>query len=180
MKILTILAFLSSCVVATAQEITYDLTKQQPRYSEAQGYGYDVVETPTAKSVSPFYFSAKVPDGNYRVTVTLGSKKRASQTVVRAESRRHYSDLVTTKKGKFQTVSFIVNKHEPMIDAKTSVKLKEREITYKNWNDVLDLQFCGPAPAVQRITIEPDTTAVTVFLCGNSTVVDQEKEPWAS
>ena len=129
---------------------------------------------------SPIDFSVKVPDGNYRVTVTLGSKKRASQTVVRAESRRHYSDLVTTKKGKFQTVSFIVNKHEPMIDAKTSVKLKEREITYKNWNDVLDLQFCGPAPAVQRITIEPDTTAVTVFLCGNSTVVDQEKEPWAS
>ena len=75
---------------------------------------------------SPIDFSVKVPDGNYRVTVTLGSKKRASQTVVRAESRRHYSDLVTTKKGKFQTVSFIVNKHEPMIDAKTSVKLKER------------------------------------------------------
>ncbi len=131
-------------------------------------------------SVSPIDFSVKVPDGNYRVTVTLGSRKRAAQTVVRAESRRHYTDLVTTKKGKFQTVSFTVNKHQPMIDANTNVKLKPRELSYKNWDDVLNLQFCGPAPAVQRITIEPDTQAVTVFLCGNSTVVDQEQEPWAS
>lgn len=129
---------------------------------------------------SPIDFSVKVPDGNYRVTVTLGSKKRAAQTVVRAESRRHYTDLVATKKGRFQTVSFTVNKHEPMIDSQTRVKLKPRETAYKNWDDALNLQFCGPAPAVQRITIEPDTTAVTVFLCGNSTVVDQEQEPWSS
>ena len=97
-----------------------------------------------------------------------------------ANTSEDNNDSMTTKKGKLQTVSFTVNKHEPMIDANTSVKLKSREITYKNWNDVLDIQFCGPAPAVQRITIEPDTTAVTVFLCGNSTVVDQEQEPWAS
>ena len=133
-----------------------------------------------AYSDRPIDFSVKVPDGNYRVTVTLGSKKRAAQTVVRAESRRHYTDLVTTKKGQFQTVTFTVNKHEPTIDASTSVKLKPRELSYKNWDEVLNLQFCGPAPAVQRITIEPDTAAVTVFLCGNSTVVDQEQEPWAS
>ena len=133
-----------------------------------------------AYSDRPIDFSVKVPDGNYRVTVTLGSKKRAALTVVRAESRRHYTDLVTTKKGQFQTVTFTVNKHEPTIDASTSVKLKPRELSYKNWDEVLNLQFCGPAPAVQRITIEPDSQAVTVFLCGNSTVVDQEQEPWAS
>jgi len=128
----------------------------------------------------PIDFSVKVPDGNYRVTVTLGSKKRAAQTFVRAESRRHYTDLVTTKKGQFQTVTFTVNKHEPTIDGSTSVKLKPRELSYKNWDEALNLQFCGPAPAVQRITVEPDSQAVTVFLCGNSTVVDQEQEPWAS
>ncbi len=33
-------------------------------------------------------------------------------------------------------------------------------------------QCCHLAP--------PDTTATTVFLCGNSTVVDQQKEPYAS
>ena len=131
-------------------------------------------------SVNPIDFSVRVPDGNYRVTVTLGSKKKAAQTIVRAESRRHYTDLVSTKKGKYQTVTFTVNKHQPMIDSDRSVKLKPREYDYKNWDDALNLQFCGPAPAVQRIRIEPDSLAVTVFLCGNSTVVDQEQEPWSS
>jgi lysophospholipase L1-like esterase len=131
-------------------------------------------------STQPIDFSVKVPDGNYRVTVTLGSKKRAAQTVVRAESRRHYSDVITTKKGQFRTLTFVVNKHEPAIDAARQVKLKPRELTYKNWDAMLNLQFCGPAPAVQRITITPDTTSTTVYLCGNSTVVDQEQQPWAS
>ncbi len=131
-------------------------------------------------SQKPFSISFAVPDGNYKVTVTLGNKKKVGQTVVRAESRRHYSDLVTTKKGKYQTVTFVVNKHNPVIDGNTRVKLKPREIGYKNWDDSLTFSFCGPAPAVQRIRIEPDTTATTVFLCGNSTVVDQEDEPWAS
>ena len=131
-------------------------------------------------STAPFGLSVAVPDGNYRVTVTLGSKKKAAQTVVRAESRRHYVDLVSTKKGKFQTISFVVNKHSPVIDGDVRVRLKPREVTYKNWDDSLSLAFCGPAPAVQRVRIEPADDITTVFLCGNSTVVDQEDEPWAS
>ena len=131
-------------------------------------------------STEPFTFSAQVPDGNYRVTVTLGNKKKAGQTVVRAESRRHYFDVISTKKGKFETVSFVVNKHNPVIDEKTKVKLKPREWTYKNWDDSLNISFCGPMPAVQSIKIEPVADVTTVFLCGNSTVVDQENEPWSS
>lgn len=131
-------------------------------------------------STQPFGFSVAVPDGNYLVTVTLGNKKKAGQTVVRAESRRHFIDMVTTKKGKYQTVSFVVNKHNPVIEGQTRVKLKPREVTYKNWDDSLNLSFCGLAPAVQRIRIEPAQNVTTVFLCGNSTVVDQEEEPWAS
>ena len=131
-------------------------------------------------SSSPFAYSVQVPDGNYRVTVTLGNRKKAGQTVVRAESRRHFSDLVSTKKGQYETVSFVVNKHSPRIDQNASVKLKPREWSYKNWDDSLTIALCGPAPAVRSIRIEPDTTATTVFLCGNSTVVDQEDEPWAS
>jgi lysophospholipase L1-like esterase len=140
-----------------------------------------VVDTLLYKySSAPIHFAVQVPDGNYRVTVTLGTKKRAAQTVVRAESRRHYADVITTKKGQFATVTFLVNKHQPRIDDHTTVQLKPRELEYKNWDDSLNLQFCGPAPAVQRIRIEPEHEATTVFLCGNSTVVDQEREPWAS
>ena len=141
-----------------------------------------VIDTVLNKtSNKPFSFSMAVPDGNYRVTVTLGNKKKAGQTVVRAESRRHYVDMVSTKKGKFQTVAFVVNKHNPVISGNERVKLKPREVDYKNWDDSLNLSFCGLAPAVQRIQIEPIKDDVTtVFLCGNSTVVDQEDEPWAS
>ena len=128
----------------------------------------------------PFYYSVAVPDGNYKVTVTLGAKKRAAKTVVRAESRRLFVEEVATKKGKYATYSFIVSKRSPRIDDKMVVKIKERERDYLNWDDSLTLEFNGAAPAVKTITIEPDTTAMTVFLCGNSTVVDQNNEPWAS
>ena len=138
----------------------------------------------------PFYFSVPVKDGNYRVTVTLGSKKKAGQTVVRAESRRLMVEDCTTKKGQFQTCSFIVNKRspvisEPKVDGQREsqgkrVGLKPREHGYLNWDDLLTLEFSGSAPAVKSVRIEPDTAATTIFLCGNSTVVDQEEEPWAS
>ena len=143
-------------------------------------YGQKVDTLLNKVSAEPFNFSVAVPDGNYRVTVTVGHKKKAGQTVVRAESRRHYADMITTKKGKYETVSFVVNKKNPLIDGKTRVRLKPRELTYNNWDDSLNLSFCGPMPAVQRIQIEPVTDVTTVFLCGNSTVVDQENEPWAS
>ena len=128
----------------------------------------------------PFYYSVAVPDGNYKVTVTLGARRRAARTVVRAESRRLFVEEVATKKGQYATRTFIVNKRSPRIDDRTVVKIKEREKDYLNWDDSLTLEFNGAAPAVRSISIEPDTTALTVFLCGNSTVVDQNNEPWAS
>lgn len=140
-----------------------------------------VVDTMLKKADSkPFSYAVAVADGNYKVTVTLGSKKRVGQTVVRAESRRHYTDLITTKKGKFEEITFVVNKHQPKIEGDKVVKLKPRELSYKNWDDSLTLSFCGPAPAVERIRIESVKEVTAVFLCGNSTVVDQEDEPWAS
>ena len=159
-------------------------------YSETVGYGYDVVEAPTAKSVSPFYFSVKVPDGNYRVSVRLGSKKSGGETTVRAESRRMIIEKCVTKKGEFRDFSFVINKRcvdipsFKGIDGKDTqpdkVRIKPGEVGSLTWDEKLTLEFNGASPCVQSITIEPDTTATTVFLCGNSTVVDQGKEPWAS
>ena len=140
-----------------------------------------VVDTVLNKvSDKPFYFSVPVEDGNYKLTVTLGSKKQATHTVVRAESRRLMVEDCTTKKGQFVTYSFIVSKRSPVIDGTRRVSLKPREHDYLNWDNLLTLEFNGSAPAVKSIRIERDMTATTVFLCGNSTVVDQEEEPWAS
>ena len=136
---------------------------------------------------SPRYFSVAVPDGNYLVTVTIGSKKQKAETVVRAESRRLMVERAVTRRGQLVDYTFVVNKRSPRYTAKSEkgtveekVKLKEREYGYLNWDDSLTLEFNGASPAVKRIRIEPDTTATTIFLCGNSTVVDQDSEPWAS
>lgn len=132
------------------------------------------------KQGTPFFFSAELPDGNYRVSVTLGDRKRAAKTSVRAECRRLMVEETATKKGEYKTVSFTLNKRSPYIGDMTSVRINKREQGISTWDDCLTLEFTGDAPAVKEITIERDTTALTLFLCGNSTVTDQASEPYAS
>lgn len=177
----TILAITALMPVAlSAQTFDFDMTKKQPVYSDSQGFGYDVLPAPDSKKpTEPFYFSVKVPDGNYLVKVVLGGKKN-SNTTVRAEGRRLMMDNITTKKAKdTQEVSFVVNKRSPQIDEKTRVKIKDREKVYLAWDDRLTLEFNGDMPAVKSIHIER-ADVPTIYLCGNSTVVDQNYEPWAS
>ena len=121
----------------SVQPLSYSFDRPCGLYTEQSGAGLDFTDVPALGSMlsgrdkavpsEPVYFSVKVPDGNYRVTVTLGSKRRAADTWVRAESRRHYSDEIVTKKNKFETFTFVVNKHNPQIDAKTKVKLKTQK-----------------------------------------------------
>lgn len=159
---------------------TYVL-KNALRYSETTGYGFDLLPTPEKGSTKPFYFSVKVPDGNYKVTVRLGSKKQAGITTVRAESRRMFLADIRTKKGQFVEKTFIVNKRNPHIAGNEYVRIKPREKSKLNWDDKLTLEFNGAAPVCESIAITPaDSSVTTVFLCGNSTVVDQDNEPWAS
>ena len=174
--------FLLATLHTRAQDhhFDFDMTRPQPRYTDATGYGYDVTASPGKDGKSPFFFSVKVPDGNYRVSVTLGSRSHASVTTVRAENRRLMVPPTATHRREQQTVTFVVNKRSPRIDDRHSVRIKDRERDYLHWDDRLTLEFNGTQPAVSRIVIDPDTTATTVFLCGNSTVVDQSREPWAS
>ena len=177
----TILVLMTLMPVAlNAQTYDFDMTKQQPVYSDSQGYGYDVLPAPDKKKpAEPFYFSVKVPDGNYLVKVVLGGKKN-SNTTVRAEGRRLMMDNITTKRAKdTKEVSFTVNKRTPLIDEKNRVKIKDREKAYFTWDDKLTLEFNGDMPAVKHIHIEK-ADVPTIYLCGNSTVVDQNYEPWAS
>jgi lysophospholipase L1-like esterase len=150
------------------------------QFADSIGYGYDLQPAWDGRSNTPFYFSVNVPDGNYRVTVTLGSKRKAGVTTVRGESRRLFVESEATDKGKTVTRSFIVNKRNLWINDKEKVKIKDREKSKLNWDDKLTLEFNGDAPCVTALKIERVEQVPTVFLCGNSTVVDQENEPWAS
>ena len=187
-----VFAFGASFAITQAQSFKFDLSSAKTAqegytkitetsvFNTETGYGYDFIPAWDGKSNNPFLFSVNVPDGNYRVTVTLGDKNTAGSTVVRGESRRLFFEAIETQKGEQKTVSFTINKRNATIKGSTKVKLKDREKSKLNWDDKLTLEFNGDAPRVSTITIDRVDNVPTVFLCGNSTVVDQENEPWAS
>lgn len=203
MKRLIIFTVLISAILLQSQAQTFSFdgkdksaiqVKPTDTYSDSKGYGYDfqyVIDAARKQQTESFrlsdgifYFSVAVPDGNYKVTVTLGSKKKAGSTTVRAESRRLYVQDAQTKKGEFKTYTFIVNKHNTDITLpdgkKDVVKLTSREVGVIRWDDKLTLEINGASPACSSIKIEPAGDVPTMYLCGNSTVVDQDYEPWAS
>lgn len=163
-------------------------------YTAGRGYGFDFNTRAVAvnrkgkdklrgdfcTSDKPFLFSVKLPDGNYRVTVTLGDRKGTSSTVIKAEARRLMVEKAETQRGEFTTVSFVVNVRSSQIPGGGPVLLNMREMDHPNWDDKLTLEFNGEKPSVCAIEIEPDPNAVTIFLAGDSTVTDQKEEPWAA
>lgn len=152
-------------------------------YTEQSGFGFDL-ETPgsiknNVTTQNPFYFSVKLPEGNYKVTIKFGNTGKSTISTVKAESRRLMLEDVKTSAGKYITKSFIVNIKDRKIDGQKIVSLKPRELTKLDWDDKLTLEF-DQQTVLQTIDIVPVKDQVTVYLCGNSTVVDQEDEPWAS
>ncbi len=177
----------------------YIAVSSNSRYTDAKGYGFtnhsdvqDVTRgnknTITADYITsnkPFYFSVKLPEGNYDVKLVLGDVKGTSATTVRAECRRLFLQNILTRKGQTKTESFTVHVKDSIIrdengNAVDKVKLKEREINYLHWDNLLTLEFNDTAAKVCAIEITPNTKATNIFLAGNSTVVDQNREPWAS
>ena len=163
-------------------------------YAPAAGYGFDFNTTATAVSRTgkdalkddfvtsdkPFYFSVNLPEGNYNVTVTLGDAQGASATMLKAESRRLLLEQTATAPGKFTTQTFTLNLKDRKISTGGEVSLKPRELTKLDWDDKLTLEFNGSKTCLNAIEITPAQNAVTVYLAGNSTVVNQDDEPWAA
>ena len=164
-------------VTAVAPEMTY--TKER-------GFGFEADATLRASggglaSDAPFFFSVAVPEGNWRVIVTLGGATGDSVTTVKAELRRLMLEQVPTAQGEVATRSFTVNVRTPKFPG-GEVRLKDREKTSEAWawDEKLTLEFNGTRPCVRAITITPATNVPTVFLLGDSTVCDQPREPFAS
>jgi lysophospholipase L1-like esterase len=86
-----------------------------------------------------------------------------------------------TGNGKFTTQEFTVHVKDTIIrSTNNQVRIKPREATYLHWDDKLTLEFNNTAPKVCAVEITPAKNVTTVFLAGNSTVVDQANEPWAA
>lgn len=64
---LGLLLLTATAISAQEQARTFQLA-DAPRYSEETGYGYDLAPTPEKGSKAPFFFSVRVPDGNYNTS----------------------------------------------------------------------------------------------------------------
>lgn len=131
-------------------------------------------------SDQPFFFKIDLPEGRYKITVTLGNSEAATATTVKAESRRLMLENIHTEKGEVITKTFVVDLRTPRINDTLELRRKPREMTYLNWDNSLTLEFNGPKPCVSSIVIESANGLRAIFLAGDSTVTDQENEPWAS
>jgi lysophospholipase L1-like esterase len=153
-------------------------------YSPAAA-GFDLKTAPEVvsgycTSTNPFFFSVSVPEGNYRITVELGSYA-ASATTVRAEARRLMIEKALVPAGKSTRRTFDVNVRVPSIsgDRQNAVKLKPREVGNADWDSKITLEFNGDHSGFRSVRIEP-IHEPTIYLAGDSTVVDQDVEPWAA
>jgi lysophospholipase L1-like esterase len=179
----------------------YTLVPLTRQYSEANGWGFEPGATVTSSTAGtgdalhqgavtgtrPFQFSVAVPEGNYRVTVTLGDPRADAVTTVKAESRRLLLESVYTAVGQFVTRSFTVNVRRPQISTGGQANLDSREwnaatqtAISRDWDDKLTLAFSDAHPAVAALEIKKVDDAVTVFILGDSTVTDQPSAPGSS
>lgn len=176
----------------------YTAVTPETKFNNQSGYGFDpdaVVEAvnrggdPLKRdfitSKKPFFFSVRLPDGNYDVKLLLGDTKGTSATTVRTECRRLMLENIRTRPGEIAEQHFTVHVKDSAIRNPAGyiinrVRLKPREYAYLHWDNLLTIEFNDSLPKVCAIEISPNTTATTIFLAGNSTVVDQANEPWAA
>jgi len=153
-------------------------------YSQAAP-GFDLNTAPevtpgSCSSDKPFFFSIALPEGSYRISVTLGGAQ-PSTTTVWAEARRLMLEKIAIQANGSVKRQFDVNVRVPSIagDPSHTVHLKPREIGNLDWDNKLTLEFNGDHPAFRELRIEP-VHETTIYLAGDSTVVDQDVEPWAA
>jgi unsaturated rhamnogalacturonyl hydrolase len=175
-------------------KVGYEQITEKSVYSAAKGFGLipsgeiipgkttskDPVNSDFLSSKKPFYFVVDLPEGHYKITLTFGGAQEGSSTTVKAESRRLMLENIKTAKGKTVQKTIVVDVRTPKINDNEQIKLKDRELKYLNWDSKLTLEFTGEHPCVSAIEIKNADELPTIFLAGNSTVTDQENEPWAS
>ncbi|MEZ0452475.1 rhamnogalacturonan acetylesterase [Sphingobacterium thalpophilum] len=200
--ILTVgLFIISRSVAISAEQILREFTfgegktgtstvlKKAMPYADSRGYGFEFL---TERNVSidqkrkrlfsekPFYFSVKLPEGNYRITVSYrGLQNGIYHSTVRSESRRLQIENQQVLPQESLEKAFIVHVKDPKIVSGGRVALKSRELQKLDWDNRLTLEF-QQTNCIAAIRVETVNDVTTVFLAGNSTVVNQEDEPWAS
>lgn len=164
-------------------------------YSVAKGHGFDF--GPKVEGVargddgfvtateSPFFFSVAVPEGNYRVTVTLGDAAGESNTTIRTESGHIMATNIVTSPGQFVTRTFYANVRRPQLPPPPKNAPGGSEVHMflagepeaRCWDEKLTIEFNGPRPCLAAMEIEKDDSVPTIFVAGDSTVGDPRRGP---
>ena len=158
-------------------------------YSDETGYGFEPgakVATgdngETTTSNRPFSFSAKVPEGNYNVTVTFGDSAMATSTTVKAEAGRLMLERIEVPAGEVAERTFTTSVRTPHLpevpmnapgrDAVTLDKFDGGNA--RDWDDKLTIEIVSPHAALRSIEITAAPETPTVFIAGDSTVTDRD------
>lgn len=170
-------------------------------YSSERGHGFDFGSKPVVverggsdagsdgfvtTAESPFFFSVKVPEGNYRVTVTLGDPQGESNTTIRTEAAHIATAGIATAVGKLQTFTLYAAVRRPELlppppqNAPGGTKVHmflAGEAEARVWDEKLTIEFNGSRPCVSAIEIVKDDKVPTLFIAGDSTVGDPRRGP---
>ncbi len=100
-------------------------------------------------------------DGNWDVTVDVGSDTVAGNSRVAAETRHVYGDTRATTVGAHELLSFTAN-----------VRMEKHDGGQGAPSSILDLTIDGNAPTLGGVGLRAAPTAITVFVAGDSTLCD--------
>ena len=109
----------------------------------------------------PILCKLDAPNGNYDVTVVLGSDTVAGSTIVAAETRHYYGGARVTPVGAQTQLSFTLNVRAEQHDGGQSAP-----------GNVLDLLLEGDAPQLRGLGVRSAPQTPTLFIAGDSTVCD--------
>ena len=142
---------------------------------EATGYMQETASMPlTASRGYKTYSATRALDvGNYDVEFVFGDKDKPTTNWVKFEGRRIALEKIATKPGEMKKVLFTARVKGPI--AKEDKPTGEAPFPYQ-----LNLTVISDAPRVAMPKITRNDSARTIYLCGDSTVTDQQAEPWGS
>jgi lysophospholipase L1-like esterase len=158
-------------------------------YSDETGFGYEAGAVATSgdggqttTSEKPFLFSAKVPEGNFNVTVTFGDSSVATVETFKAESGRLMLERVEAQAGKVVERTFTTNVRTPQLP-KLPLNATGREMVSldqfdsgnaRDWDGKLTIEVVSTHAALRAIEIRSAPDAPTVWLAGDSTMTDRD------
>lgn len=116
--------------------------------------------------------------GNYDVEFVFGDSAKQTTSWVKFEGRRVALEKIETAPGETKTVAFTARVKGPIANEKnTSPKGVTKEAPFPYALNITVATTMDRAPAMK---VSPNPDAPVIYLCGDSTVTDQQAEPWGS